>query len=618
MRRKLIKQETFEKITNESVTTAQRELVESESILARALGRDYLSLHSFNEGTVVFETRDHSFVHAGYDIKNGQITFNNIEELVIDESSRKQKQREIISNMIDCVLTADENNNQHGRAEELFNEYLSMVRWDEVKGENPFAKKGEKEDKKEGFPFGKKGKGKDKEEKGENPFAKKQKGKGKDKEEKKAFVFGKAKKAGKDIAEAYVTSQNVLDYVEFMKVGPTIAEAVTKTDDKGNVTDIRLPALKQRNESRLHRSDWRILNAKIAEGRKIVASLAENQEFCKAVATLKRAGQTSDKQTLEESLSVIVKQWPHVLYATQSELAQIIGESLSMINISNFDDQTCEQMSEGVLRTAHGAYTEKVNQILHLASAPKIEQKIDEYRFFQHIVENFYPALDDKFGLERKVFVDLYDSLGDIFKKADRQGDNSLKSEAASYINEVAAILNGELRPDLDVAEETANWMATIIETNLEMGKWVVSNTPHMTVNGDHPDMAKKAGQGYAPSKDFSGNWGDAAPAIGQDDNNYKSGKNAKTMRNDSWGQAGTNSDIFPKLKNPYVPAPFGDYTMKGEKGVDKSNTDWSMWTSGDVWPGLQNPYVPQEKVKTGGKGYKMKNGPETDLVVDR
>lgn len=614
MRRKLIKQDAFDRITNESVTMAQRELVEAESVLAKALGRDYLSLHCFNEGTAVFETRDNSFVHAGYEIKNGQITFNNIEELVIDESSRKLKQREIISEMIDSILTSDDNNNHHARADQLFQDYLSMVRWNEVKGEFPFAKK-DKEDKKN--PFGKKDKkdddGDDKK-KGGFPFAKKAKKAGD--EDKKSHFFGKAKKAGKDLAEAYVTGHNVLDYVDFMKIGPTIAEAIAKTDDKGNVTALKFPTIKERNESRLQRSDWRVLNAKIAECRKTVPSLSENQEFCKAIASLK--SQVADQQGLSECLEAIVKQWPQVLYATQTEISQIIGESLTTAGVKDFDDTTCEQMAEGVLRTAHGAYTEKVAQILHLASAPKLEAKVDPYAFFQQVIENFFPALDDKFGLERQVFVDLYDSLGNVFKKADRQGDNALKSEAASYLNEVAAILNGELKPDLEVAEEAAAWMTTIIETNLEMGKWVVSNTPHMTVNGEHPDMAKKASHGYAPSKDFSGNWGDVAPAIGQDDHNFKSGKNAKTMRNDSWGQAGDKTDIFPKLKNPYVPKPFGDYTMKGEKGVDKSNTDWSMWTSSDVWPNLNNPYVPKEKVGTGGKGFKMKNGPETDLVVDR
>lgn len=608
MRRKLIKQDAFERITNESVATAERELVEAEPILAKALGRDTLSLRSFTESTVLYETRGNSYVHAGYEIKNNQITFNNIEELVIDESSRKIKQREILSEMIDLVLTADETNTNQARAEKLFKDYLSMVRWDEVKG---------------GFPFKKgKGKDKDKDEKGGFPFGKKKDKKGKHKkghgDEKKNFLFGKAKKAGKDLAEAYVTSQNVLDYVEHMKVGPALAEAVAKTDDKGNVTDLKLPTLAARNESKLSRVDWRMLNSRVAEGRKAIAGLSENQEFVKAVAHLKRQNAFSDLQGLEEALDYTVKSFPQVIYATQSELSQVIAEALDTAGVTSYDDQTCDFMAEGVLRKAHDAYTEKVSQILHLASAPKVKENVDHYRFFQYVVESFYPALDEKFGLERAVFEDLYNGLGSIYKKAERQGDNALKSEAASYINDVAAVLNGDLKPDLVIAEEAAEWLGNVVETNLSMGKWVVSNTPHLTVNGDHPDMAKKAGHSYTPSKDLSHDWGDVAPAIGQDSMDYKSGKHAKTMRNDSWGQAGPAGEIFPKLKNPYVPKPFGDYTMKGEKGVDKDNKDWSLWDSGDTWPNLKNPYVPKEKVGTGGKGYKMKNGKETDLVVDR
>jgi hypothetical protein len=594
MRRKLIKQDAFDRIVNESVTTAERELVEAEPILAKALGKDFLSLHSFTESTVLYETLDKSYVHAGYEIKNGQITFNNIEELVIDESSRRAKMRSILSDMVDQILS-----DNTSKANELFKDYLSMVRWDEIKGK---------------FPF-KKSKSKDKEDKGEFPF---KKGKKHKSDEKKNYFFGKVKKAGKELAEAYVVANNVLEYCDFMRVGPALAEAVTKADEKGNVTDLRLPTTRVRNESRLHRIDWRVLNAKIADSRKAVAGLVENQNFCSAVANLKRQNAFSDAQGLDEALDAIVKNWPEVLYVTQSELAQVISEALQTTGAKNYDDQTCEFMAEGILRKAHDAYAERVAQVLHLASAPKMQEGADPYLFFQYVAENFYPLLDEKFGLERQVFVDLYDSLTNIYKKAERQGDNALKSEATSYLNELAAVLNGEARPDLELAEEIAEWTANIIETNLEMGKWVVSNTPHLTVTGDHPDMAKKAAHSYTPSKDFSGDWGDAAPAIGQDSNNYKSGKHAKTMRNDSWGQTGDKEDTFPKLRNPYVPKPFGDYTMKGEKGVDKDNAGWSLFKTDDTWPDLKNPYVPKEAGGIGGKGHKMKNGKETDLVVDK
>lgn len=585
MRRKLIKQDAFDRIISESVTTAEQELVELEPILARALGKNFIRLKSFTESTVLYETSNGTYVHAGYDIKNGQITLNGVEELVIDETSRMEKRKAILSEMIDSVLIENKT-----KAQDLFNNYLGMVRWNEAHCE-------EKENKK--FPFGKKNDGK------------------KHDDEKKDKLFHKAKKAGKDLAEAYATSQNVLDYIDYMRVGPTLAEAVTKIDEKGNLTDIRIPTRAVRNESRFHRSEWKSLNAKAADNRKKIPYFAENQDFCKAVANLKRQNAFSDAQGLEEALDHIVQNWPEVIYATQPELAHVIAESLETVGVSNFDDETCEFMAEGVLRKAHAAYSEKISQILHLASAPKMVEGADPYAFFQKVVESFYPALDEKFGLERKVFADLYESLGSVYKKADRQGDGALKSEAAAYLNELASVLNNEARPDLELAEEAAEFLSNIIETNLEMGKWIVSNTPHLTVNGDHPDMAKKASHGYTPSKDFSGDWGDPAPAIGQDSHKYKGGKHSKEMRNNSWGQEG-GADVFPKVKNPYVPKPFGDYTMKGEKGVDKSNSDHSLWSSSDTWPNLNNPYVPKEDGGVGGKGYKMKNGKETDLVVDK
>lgn len=586
MRRKLIKQDALERINNESVTLAEKELNEAAPILAKSLGFDHLKLSSFNSNTALFETINNTYIHAGYDIKNGALVLNNIEELVVEEESRKAKIHGILSNLIDCVLL-----NKNDKAKEHFSEYMSNVRWNEAK--NPFAKFNKEKGKK----------GKDKEDK---------KGKKvKDKEEKNNF-FVKAKKASKELAEAYATSVNVLEYVDHMKFGPAVAESVIKTDERGNVTDIKIPVTKVRNESKLQRAEWKSLNSKVAESRKVVASLAESQEFCKAAALLKRQNSLSDLDSFEESLNHVVKSWPEVIYATEVELSGIISEALTTANVASFGDKDCEFLAESILKKAQVAYPEKISQVLHLASAPALKEGNDSYRHFQDVVESFYPTLDEKFGLERKVFTDLYESLGVVFKKADRQGDQIVKKEAASFLNDLADVLNGETKPEILLAEEAAEFLANIIETNLESGKWVVSNSPHMTVNGDHPDMAKKAAHGYTPSKDFSGDWGDEAPAIGQDDNNYKSGKNAKTMRNNSWGQVG-GADIFPKIKNPYLPKPFGDYTMKGEKGVDKENSGLGMWSSEDTWPSVTNPYSPKED-----KNYKMKNGSETDLVTSR
>jgi hypothetical protein len=612
MRRKLIKQDAFEQIANTSINAAATELVEAGDVLAKKLGKNSLSLHCFNESTAVYESDDETYVHAGYEIENGKITFQNIEELVVDHDSKKEKQKAILSEVLDAVLT---DNNE--KASDLYKNYLGLHSWNESK-KMLFGKDDKKDGKK--MPPWLKGKGKDKDDDEEKdgkkvPAFMKKKGDKKDKkgDKKKSPEFIKnLKGAGKKIEEAWHVANNVLTYVEFVNLGPILSESAVATDESGNVVGVQIPTVKVRNEGKVLKFNWRTLNEKCKNLRESALSLYENQSFCKLVANLKTQNNVSNPQALEESLEEIVKEFPQVLYATQSELAQVIGECLRVVGVSNYGDQECAFMAEGVLRHAHDSYSERVNQILHLASAPKVEQGVDAYEFFQSVVEQFYPAVDEKFELEGKVFADLYESFESIYKAADRRGDRQTMKVSASYLNDLADVLNGDAKAEVSLAEEAANFLVDFIEANLPgAGSWNVSNKPHVTVVGDHPDMAKKASVDGVPGK-YKGDWGDEAPMIGQDDNNYK-GKHSNTARKNSWGNQG-GSDTFPSLKNPYVPKPFGDYTMKGEKGVDKEATGQhhSTWQSKDTWPALQNPYVPKAETP---KSYKMK---EKDLIVDK
>jgi hypothetical protein len=579
MRRKLIKQDAFDSILQNSATTAEKELVEATSVLARNLEKGPLSLRCFDESTVVYETLGHTFVHAGFQIDKNNITFNNIEELVVEENTRRAKMRSIISEMIDNVLT---DNTQ--KAQDSFRNYLSMVQWNVKENTN------------------------------------KKHGKKLVEARRHATVANSIENFPKEVREAFGVAKNLLEYVDFVKHGPSICESISKADDKGNITNLRIPTSEARNENRIKKLGYTVTNSENHDVRKSVPALVKEQNFCKAVANLKRQNAFSDQQGLEEALDSIVQQWPQVLLVTQPELAAILGETLATAGVTNYDDNTCEFMAEGILRHAHAAYQEKVNQILSLANAPKVAEGSDGYAHFQNVVSAFYPSLDEQFGLERQAYVDLYETLEGVYKQAEKRNDKALQQQTAVHLNDLASVLNGDVRPDIQTIEESATWLLKLIEANVEgsSNTWNVSNKPHMTVNGDHPDMAKKAKVPAVPGK-YEGDWGDEAPAIGQDSMSYKGGKHSKKMRNDSWGQEG-GADIFPKLKNPYVPKPFGDYTMKGEKGVDKEATGQhhSTWQSSDVWPDLKNPYVPKEAGGTGGKGYKMKNGKETDLVVDK
>lgn len=626
MRRKLIKQETFEQIANSSVVMVENELVEAERILSRALGQN-VTLHSFNESTVLYETADETYVHAGYKLSDGKITFNNIEELVIDEESKAARRKSVLSEMLDNVMKE-----KPEKAKSLFNDYMGLSTFTEAK---KFVIKTKEE---EGNPDFEVEERNDKKKKvnqlpdKKSPFEKiddkkKKDKKEKDKEGSKGLNFEKSKdafkkklkSAGKKIEEAYMVAENVLDYVNYMNIGPVLEESVQQRDKNGDLTDIQIPSSRVRNEGKILNFDWKVLNHKCKVLRSGAKNLCEDQDFVRSIADLKIQNNVSNSHGLEEALDTIAVKWPNVLYLTQDELSTIIGEALQIAGERNFDDRTCNFMAEGILRRIHESYADKVNQVMHLANAPKNESNADAYEHFKSVVENFYPYIDHKTGVELKVFEDLYETLADIYNTAKRRGHETLKSETAGMLNDIADVLNDEIRPDLELAEEVAQWLTRFIESNVQgaSDSWNVSNMPHHTVNGDHPQMTRNA-RVPAIAATHNGDWGDEAPMIGQDNMSYKGG-NSSQARSSSWGNIGGN-DTFPTLSNPYIPKPFGDYTMKGESGVDKDalGQHHATWQSGDTWPALHNPYVPKEVGNTGGQGYKMKNGSETDLVVDK
>jgi len=213
------------------------------------------------------------------------------------------------------------------------------------------------------------------------------------------------------------------------------------------------------------------------------------------------------------------------------------------------------------------------------------------------------------------VFSDLYTTLEEVYSQVDRAGDEVLKGTTVSYLEEISEVLNGRIKPDTELAEEVAEWLSELLETNLGTKDWNISNGTHTSVNGDHPDMAMKAKQSYSPSGDLAVDaWGGSGGAqIGQDSMDYKGGGNAAEARNKSWGNVGGDK-VYPGVSNPYVPSPFGDYTMKGEPGVDKNTfgQHHGSWQSGDTWPSLNNPYVPKA---IGADGWKMKSD---NLVIDK
>ena len=649
MKRKLIDFNTFKTISNESVLNAEHELQEAADVVARALDIDFLELEGFTAETVLFETLDDSYVHANYDIQNESITFDNIEELVINEETEKTQAKDLLGKMVDNLLEGQEAN-----AEKLFGDYIDLNIVKRSMGEDineatstklrraPHRKMGpDGKLHNTGSYFktrdrgGKPGANDRRSDRGHpekssdttsRKIAKKKSGRErsettyrKDARGRKKVTIGGGKPNNfgfsKKMAEVAFVCENVLNYCDYARLGPALNESAVQHDDRGNVVSLRVPTTKVRNEGKILKFNWKTLDHEVKTLREEAKLLAQNPNFTRAISDLKRLNNISDDSGLQETLENIVSAFPSVIYLTQNELASVVSEALASAEVRNYDDEKCTFMAEGILRMAHTAFNEKVTRIMQLANVKIDEESKDPYADFQNVVHGFYAHVDDTFQVEMSVFSDLYTTLEEVYSQVDRAGDEVLKGTTVSYLEEISEVLNGRIKPDTELAEEVAEWLSELLETNLGTKDWNISNGTHTSVNGDHPDMAMKAKQSYSPSGDLAVDaWGGSGGAqIGQDSMDYKGGGNAAEARNKSWGNVGGDK-VYPGVSNPYVPSPFGDYTMKGEPGVDKNTfgQHHGSWQSGDTWPSLNNPYVPKA---IGADGWKMKSD---NLVIDK
>lgn len=617
MKRKLITHDVFQKINEESLTKAEKELAEAAEVLAKALGEEQLTLQCFNESSVTYETLDGSFINAAYTLSGKHITFENIEQLVIDESSSIQNSRAVLRKVFEEVL----NGNKAG-ANAIFKEYTELPyvrrKWTESVWVEPKNKSHKRRGPQPAWVVRKRTEAKKRSQslvsssakmhaKQERESLKKRFGPG-------THIHYRFKPQGKRrMREWFNIAENVFNYVDFQEFGPVVSQSEIKKDQHGNVVAIRIPDKNSRNEGKILSFNWKTLNADSVVLRAKMKNLAEDVNFCKAMADLRKCNAESDNGKLQSILEAIIVRWPNIIYLTQNELSEAISLALETIGESNYEDQTCAFMAEAILRTAFEAYSDRVEKIVSLAGA-KLESSEDKYVAFQNIVEKFYSFLDDNTKLEMQVYVDLYNTLVEVYKVANEEGNEFLMGEANSFLRELKEVVDQTEEPTLELAADVAAWLANLVETNLETADWKVSNAPHMTINGDNPQMAKNAQKPYQPNQDFSGNWGDPAP-VSQGTPDYKSNKLADEMRGDAWGNWG-NDDTWPALRNPYSKGADATWTMKGEKGADKDgDDDWSRWQGKDTWPALQNPYVPKAETPD---SYKMNHGKEDDLVVDK
>lgn len=635
MKRKLISYEAFDEIEKSSLSNAGYELSEAEDILSDIFEKD-VELHCFGNGSVLYETIDGTYVKANYKINKDYINFDNVEEVVIDEDSKHKNVRNTLSEMLDALL-----DDEKERAEQQFNQYMEMNKMSlkgrkrerlgsgrrdmtpsekivgNIKGnmkkvnesylsaptgavdpkrraaalkghrKHPAAKYKAKITAKRNAP-----KAKAKRKTGQWNFLKRQVQKERMSGKKRARAYSRI--SPNKMKNMHEVATNVLEYVNFMHTTPVLQESHVNYDNQ-NITSIRVPTSNLRNEAKLLSLKWDTLKTDVKVIREVALRLADDADFCKSVAELKRSNNISDNVELEETINKMVINWPSVLYLTQDELAKTLSEALSMMGEINYDDQSCTFMAEGILRVAHNVHADRVNRIASLARMDVNEESEDPYVEFQDAVKDFYNQIDKDMAVENSVFEDLQGVLLELRHTALAAEDEEMRSEVSEYLESVERVISGESKGYLDLAEEVAEFINVFVETNLETRPWDVIKQPYRTTVGEHPQMKTWAKWSYDPASDFDGDWGDPAPTLTDDGGTYKGGKGAANLRS-SWAtKYSGGEDTYPSLGNPYVPRPFGNYKIKGEKNLEgDSGNALGQYGGTETWPNLDNPYIPK------------------------
>lgn len=624
MKRKLVTHEVFAEMRDNSLTTTVKELVEAEEHLARTLDIDGLTLSSFTEATVIYEKADGNYLRANYSLNENTINFDDVEELVINEESERQESKKIIRNMLEAILEDKE-----ADADEFFSKYMELAsrrykREHADHGENVIeerfvrqygspertggsstpktsirvgsknmkkslaAKQAHRSHRASYISGARKRKRNRSSEKSRRPRLKRQHSK------LRALSGGQlytGTRKRKKMNEWLNLSNNVYGYIDFTENSHVDCKVITENDS----TSVIVPTSKTRNEGKVLKMHFaNMLKTDVKILREQARRLANDNQFCQMVAAAKRFNNLSSNDQLEESISGLVKNYPGVLYLTQTELAKTVSTALDRVGVKNYDDDTCNFIAEGILRVAHDSYTDRVNRIRKLANQVESKESQDKYLDFQQAVSEFFPSLDESTNLELKMFEDLYNAALDIRNIAIESENDVIRAEAQDFASELAEVLNGEAPAKLELAADVADWLEELAEANLPGASdtWDVVKKPHQTETGDHPQMAKNAKVDGNPGK-YPGDWGDEAPMIGQDSNAWNHGDEA---RNRSWGNKG-GKDVWPSLDNPYTLKPFGDYKMKGEKNVVDDPDGFGTWQDNETWPNLTNPYVPQSSI---------------------
>lgn len=584
MKKKLINFDVFKQIENSSITNAEKELTEASEMLAKVLGKERLDLHCIHENSVTFINQDGNLVHANYTMDNNNILLENIQELVLDEQSVKNSTKNILENMVDLILD-DKTEEASSKFSEFFAVPMlrSALREGVVLAEGKKPKKGKIPPQLLPFLKKKMGKKKGDDDKGANDKDECMKGEWASKKEMLKPAKGRMKKVAEKMHEAKLNAlrtlaDNVLEFVDFQENGTAYQNFRVQKDSQGNISSLQMPTAKVRNEGKVVAMHHKKGGKKAQECRAGAMETTKNESnWIRAVNDLKRFNALSDNEGLQNCFENVAAAWPNLMFLTRGELAAKINEALENTGARNYDSETCEFLADGILRTAHKAFSENVCKIYEAAGRNPV---VDDYNDFVNLSEKVLPMIDAQEGKFMQVFSDLYRGLTEVYRAAQSAGDSATTAEAGSLLADVEEVLSKKQPASMRVALESALYLQTLAESaDMDGDTWHVAK-PHVSLVGDNPAIHKYAAVNGSP---------------GAHTGPFKSspvsdGKSVSAHVEDHY-TAMKGSEVYPNVSNPYVPKA-GDFKIHGEKAIE-NDKDYTGMSGADVLPNLKNPYIP-------------------------
>jgi hypothetical protein len=570
MKRKLIDFDVLKNLEYNSISSSEKEISENLEVISQVLDKNNLKIHCLDKDSVTFVTTEGTYIHAGYSRDGEKLRLHNVQELVIDEQSEVNETRSIIANMVDAVIEDNKD-----LADDLFENYVRLPRLRKAfteaalnEGSNnkgiEALKKWREEHKKQGGK-GKKARRLSKKEKFLAMIGKKVKDKIKDKVEK--------------LKEWNALATNVLEVIDIEAGRPSLATVEINKDVRGNINEVKIPKGKKMVILNLPYEG----SGDVSYARSNAASVVKESRFLRAINDFRRANAISDTSELQQVVENIVSAMPQLVYFTQDELSRSIYEALTNSDAQNWDDKTCDFMAEGILRTAHEIYKDRVAKVYGIAGI----KANDSYEDYQEVAKNVFAHIDNINANQQKMYNDLYESLASVYAFVENVGDVNLAGKIGQFLDAIGNVLEGSLPANNRLAEDAALILQTLAEANLPMaGNWEVDDKAYTSLDGMNPHIYKLPKIAGNPGDYMADYRSDAPVSDGKDYNP----KNAKDM---SVAYTSGGKNVYPNLTNPYAMPTDEEFPEDLEGNTVNGN---GLGTDGgeNAWPKLSNPYVPK------------------------